>query len=390
MQQIDISVKREEGQMFKLINTPLVRRYINPFIDADLNEFSIVEIIETINNPRALASGKVKKSTSEIFDFQEKIGLFTVKTANHWIKDAKGKPIPNMLFGEFWFEGEVCILFADTNVGKSILAVQIANSISRGEQILGLKLQAKTQPVLYFDFELSEKQFENRYSITYNDHYIFSDKFLRIEINPIADAPEKQSFEEFLNSSLEKCIIQTGAKVLIIDNITYLRSENEKAKDALPLMKNLKALKEKYKLSILTLAHTPKRDFTKPITKNDLQGSKMLINFCDSSFSIGESQKDKNLRYIKQIKQRNTEPIYDSLNVCLCQIDKPANFLKFEFIGFGKEWDHLELQTEVDSEILKEKVIELNKNGKSYRKIGSELGISHMKVKRILKNCNNV
>ena len=35
----------------------------------------------------------------------------------------------------------------------------------------------------------------------------------------------------------------SGAKVLIIDNITYLKTETENAKNALPLMKQLKDLK---------------------------------------------------------------------------------------------------------------------------------------------------
>ena len=94
---------------------------------------------------------------------KESKGLFTVKTGNRWIEQAKTRPIPQMLFGEFWFEGELCILFADTNLGKSILAVQIGNSISRCEQIRGFKLETTKQPILYFDFELSDKQFENRY-----------------------------------------------------------------------------------------------------------------------------------------------------------------------------------------------------------------------------------
>src|SRR5690606_40367234 len=115
-------------------------------------------------------------------------------------------------------------------------------------------------------------------------------------------------------------VLFRSAKILIIDNLTYLKNETEKAKDALPLMKHLKALKSKYGLSILALAHTPKRDLSKPITRNDLQGSKMLINFCDSSFAIGESFNDKHLRYIKQIKARNTEIIFDSENVGVCQI----------------------------------------------------------------------
>ena len=272
---------------------------------------------------------------------QENIGLFVVKPASQWIRQAKNRPIPLMLFGEFWFEGEICILFADTNLGKSILAVQIGNSVSRGEYIPGFKLEASKQPILYFDFELSDKQFENRYSLKFDHHYEWDDNFLRIEINPDADIPQNQSFETYLNESLERAIIETGAKILIIDNLTYLKDDNEKAKDALPLMKNLKALKTKHGLSILALAHTPKRDLSKPITRNDLQGSKMLINFCDSSFSIGESNTDKSLRYLKQIKQRNTEQIYDTDNVCICQIDKPFNFLQFEFFGYGTEREHL-------------------------------------------------
>lgn len=321
---------------------------------------------------------------------KESKGLFTVKTANRWIEQAKTRPIPQMLFNEFWFEGELCILFADTNLGKSILAVQIGNSISKGEQIRGFKLESPKQPILYFDFELGDKQFENRYSIKFEQHYNFDNNFIRVEINPDATIPEAQTFEDYLNHSLERSINETGAKVLIIDNLTYLKNETEKAKDALPLMKHLKALKNKYGLSILALAHTPKRDLSKPITRNDLQGSKMLINFCDSSFSIGESHSDKNLRYLKQIKQRNTEQIYDAENVCVCQIDKPFNFLLFEFVNFGKEWEHLKQHTEKDKENLIERINELKQQNRSLREIGAELGISHMKVSRILKDCNTL
>lgn len=316
-------------------------------------------------------------------------GLFIVKSASKWIEQAKKRPIPKMLFAEFWFEGEISILFADTNLGKSILSVQIGNSISKGEQIPGFKLEAKKQKILYFDFELSDKQFENRYSENFGNHYNFDENFIRVEINPDAEIPDN-NFENFLNVSLERSIKETSAKILIIDNLTYLKNETERAKDALPLMKNLKALKNKYNLSILALAHTPKRDLTKPITRNDLQGSKMLINFCDSSFSIGESHTDKNIRYLKQIKSRNTEIIYDAENVCVCQISKPFNFLQFEFINFGSEREHLKQPNDKDKENQTEKVNELHRQGRSLREIGAELGISHMKVSRILKECNTL
>ncbi|MDB5284264.1 MAG: LuxR family transcriptional regulator [Bacteroidota bacterium] len=315
---------------------------------------------------------------------RENKGMLTLKPANQWMAEASINPIPKMLFSEFWFEGEICILFADTNVGKSILAVQIGNSISKGEAIRGFKLEAEKQPVLYFDFELTAKQLENRYSKDFSDHYNFDEDFSRVEINSCADIPEHLTFEQYLAESIEQSIIETGAQVLIIDNLTYLRNETEKARDALPLMKELKALKNRYRLSLLALAHTPKRDPGKPITRNDLQGSKMLMNFCDSSFSIGESYSDKSLRYIKQIKARNTEIIYDGENVCLCHIDKPHNFLQFGFLNFGKEYQHLKQCTDEDRSTLAEGVIELKRTGLSLRDIAVELGVSHMKVKRIL------
>lgn len=321
----------------------------------------------------------------ELEKASENFGLFDVKNGNEWIEQAKGRPVPKMLFSEFWHENELCILFADTNLGKSILAVQIADSISKGEAIQGFKLEAEAQKVLYFDFELSDKQFENRYSDKFENHYQWTESFLRVEIDPNAEFPKNQTFEDYLNESLEKTIIQTGAKVLIIDNLTYLKNETEKAKDALPLMKHLKALKSKYGLSILALAHTPKRDLTKPITRNDLQGSKMLMNFIDSSFSIGESHSDKHLRYIKQIKERHTEKIYDSENVIVCQVHKPTNFLQFEFVGFGTEREHLKELTEKDRETNISKAKELSQQGKSQRAIAAELGISLGAVNKYLK-----
>jgi RecA-family ATPase len=314
-----------------------------------------------------------------------KHGLFTIKTANEWIEEAKSRPIPEMLFSQLWYEGELCILFADTNLGKSILAVQIGNSISKGEQIKNFDIQTQKQPVLYFDFELSDKQFQNRYSKDYTDNYDFDDNFLRVEINPDLELPQDVTFDDYLILSIEKSILSTNSKVLIIDNLTYLKSDNEKAKEALPLMKKLKELKTKYSLSILILAHTPKRDLSKPITRNDLQGSKMLMNFCDSSFTIGESNQDKQIRYIKQIKQRNCEQVYDADNVCVCQISKEFNFLQFEFVSLGNEREHLKQYSEKDKNNVISQVKELSQQGKSQRFISSEIGISLGAVNKYLK-----
>lgn len=319
-------------------------------------------------------------------------GLFRIQPASKWLEESGKRPAPRMLFGELWFEGEICILFADTNVGKSILAVQIADAISRGIPVEGLALGTQPQKVIYFDFELSDKQFEARYSEKpigsdfFENPYEFNPNFLRAEINPEAGFDENvESFETYLYVSLTEAIVSHNAKVLIIDNLTYLKNETERARDALPLMKQLKALKARYGLSILALAHTPKRDHTKPIGRNDLQGSKMLVNFCDSCFAIGESAKESGLRYLKQIKVRNAEVRFDSDNVFLCQVAKPDNFLRFEFIGFGNERDHLKQLSTGDRDELIVQAKEMSASGYTQREIGDRLGISAMTVGRYLK-----
>ena len=317
-------------------------------LDVDIEQFRINNFVKLLGDDLNDNLQQLKAS--------QPADLLEVKTANKWIEQASKRPIPRMLFSEFWFEQELCILFADTNVGKTILAVQIADSISRGQSIPGFKLETKSQKVIYCDFELNDKQFQSRYSRNYEDPYLFSDNFLRVEINPDADFPEDASFEFALSNAIERVITDTGAKIVIIDNITYLRHENERAKDALPLMKHLKRLKSKYNLSLLVLAHTPKRDLTKPLTRNDLQGSKVLMNFCDSSFAIGESSSDSSFRYIKMIKVRSTEHIYDSYNIMVCQITKPDNFLHFNFLHLDSEYKHLKMVTERDREILEEEV----------------------------------
>ena len=237
---------------------------------------------------------------------------------------------------------------------------------------------------------MTDKQFEGRYAQKdgdfFKNHYPFDENFIRAEINPekyISD--NEKDFEIYLNNEIEKAILTTDAKIIIVDNITYLRNETEKAKNALPLMKQLKALKNKFGLSILALAHTPKRDLSKPISKNDLQGSKMLINFCDSAFSIGESFKEADLRYLKQIKVRNCALHYHTENVLLCQIVKPSNFLYFDLLQMVSEQEHLRQISNTERKEMIEKAKELSANGKSQREIALETELSLATVNRYLK-----
>jgi RecA-family ATPase len=314
-----------------------------------------------------------------------------IKSANEWIDEAKTKPIPKKIFGPFWYEEELCILFADTNQGKSLLAVQIINSVSKGVPTLGLEMELKASKVIYFDLELTAKQFEMRYA-QYDknrdilfDHFEFSDLFLRAEINPYGFVEAFEEYESFLFNEIEVQASKSGAKILVIDNLSCVISDNEKARNTTPFLIRLNNLKKIHGWSILLIAHTPKRNPFAPISRNDIQGSKSFINLIDSCFAVGESQKDPSIKYLKQIKVRYGAFKYPSENVLVCKIGKDSNFSSFKFLQFGKESDHLKQLNPVDKSELKSKALELKNEGHTNVKIARELGVSEGAVRKWLK-----
>ena len=124
------------------------------------------------------------------------IGILAVKTANRTIIDAATRPNPRDLYLSLWYEGEVCCLFADSNIGKSIFAVQMAEEIAR------------TAKVLYLDCELSDKQFQLRYcDKTTGARHIFPENLLRAEIRP--EAIDPKTYDESIIRDIDGYVFPT-------------------------------------------------------------------------------------------------------------------------------------------------------------------------------------
>jgi len=332
----------------------------------------------------------------------ERRSIFIKKTASQWLEDAKATPTPKKLFGEFWYEGEVCIFFADSNQGKSILAVQIGEAIAKGGSISGIEMEASARKVIYLDFELSPKQFELRYSQSVmnsefrSKHYLFSDNFIRLQIDRSIDANLLTNFEDVLKDSLRgELESDEAARVFIIDNLTFFDPKAHEPEKAFGVMQFFNELSDKYGASFLLISHAVKRDQTRPISSNDLSGSAKMVQVCDSCFAMGRSKKGKGLRYLKQIKVRNAEHRYTSDSVLLCKIEGESNFLQFNFedVGFpnpSPESHHLEtleqFEKSKESALLTEKIRELRSDGKTVREIAEMTGKSVGTISNKLKN----
>lgn len=302
-------------------------------------------------------------------------GVFTMASANDIVNNYLDNDTRvHNLWKSLWWENEICCLFADTNLGKSIYAVQIGVEI------------AKSEPVVYIDFELSHQQFASRYCHIADDgtkvSYPFPKNFIRATIEPMK-CGDDIDYERMVIDSFYDIVHRSGARVVIVDNLTWICMASELGVEAGTLMRSLITLRNELHLSMLIIAHTPKRDESLPISVNDLAGSKRLANFFDSIFTIGKSTKGTEYRYIKQLKCRNGAIEYDENNVLLMYIEKSEdNFLSFHEIGCGCERNELKLST---YDRVKEQVKQLHQEGNTVKQICDQLGVSKSSVYRILQ-----
>ncbi len=254
-------------------------------------------------------------------DMVEQTNVFSSSTMQNVIEDGKKKPPIHRLWGDFWWENELVFLFADSGIGKSILATQIAYEIAKGKSEY-VEIETEPQKVLYFDFELSDRQLARRYA-----NAEFPDTFIRGAISD--DISQDELSMGMIDGICDK-LVDTGAKVMIIDNLSYLSTQTAEAEYAGAIMDGLTRIKRDMGISMMVIAHTPKIEEWKPLSKTNMAGSKILSNFADGVFAIGRTKSGG--RYLKLLKTRMvSEPDEKSLLPYFNIVAEP--YLHFDKVG---------------------------------------------------------
>ncbi len=335
---------------------------------------------------------------------------FIKRTANQVLRDASELEISNMLFSEFIFEQELTILYTKPNVGKSMLAIQIAHLISTGHHLDGLVNESKAQRVLYFDLELSDLQFQSRYATEYTDvqgkrrysnPFEFSD-YLEILRFSDAQCPRGMDKTEYIFEQIKLECEESQAKILFIDNISWLTMKGlERSDHAKFLMQKLLRLVKQEKYTIVVIAHTPKISDNRPIYLTDLAGSGGIGAFCDSAFIINDSpSQGRNNKYLKQTKCRSAEKVFDERNVLNVVMEGLySNFVGVKVVDVDEElleeanhFSRADIKTtavydedqKLEAQLKIKKAIEDDPNISS-RKLEKISGVSHQTANRYRK-----
>jgi KaiC/GvpD/RAD55 family RecA-like ATPase len=302
------------------------------------------------------------------------------RTMNDVMEAGKNEPPSRRICGNLVKENEVCILFGDAGSGKTILAFQMGDAASKGIPLFPNEAEFvnETEPklVIYYDFEMQDHELYARYKPV-NGSLRFNDTYHRSDLNP--DFLDLENADELIMNEILRDVEIHKPGLIIIDNITYISSESQDPAVATKLMKKLCAMQRRYQpLTIIVIAHTPKRDLSQPVQSRHLAGAKNLDNFAKSVIAISFSKQDPDKRYIKQTKCRNRsdgyQP-YDETHVVDCAISRSNGSLQYDFYGFSKEQAHLTAKdySEVEAEAICFAYEERTKNGTSFRDIGKQL-----------------
>ena len=291
-------------------------------------------------------------------------GGFHVERMNQCIDDAHQLPPLVSLYPDIVLEGDLCIIFGQSGIGKTIFAMQIARYIAENGKRL-----------LYVDCEMTPRQLGNRYE-TAN----FPSTFLRAEM-------DREHPAEDVLKGIEEVAVANHVNVVFIDNITALGQSLDRSADAGTLMASLNTLKKKYNWTLLVLNHVPKMySGNLPLSLSAMQGSAKINQLIDDAIGIAQSSIDSNLVYVKQCKWLNGELTMGAEHVAIYERRKDeCGNLGFVSRGFGTEQEHLSIESGNDRDEMKARVRELSGKGMTQTTIAEQLGISQSKVSRLLK-----
>lgn len=258
------------------------------------------------------------------------------------------------IIGDFLSEGGITLMFAPAKVGKSIASVMYGVNVASGQSTLKVLVnECGPKKVLYFDFELSARDWRKRYldeitGMPYDFGQI-SDTFIRFSER--VEFVDYKNFSSLILREILMVVEQEKPSVIILDNITYLTDGSLDPSLAANIMKELKGINKRFNTSILVLAHVPKQ-YGKPvpITVDTMAGSAQLKNFATDIVGIGKSGKGKGHVYFIHLASRSRDVEFGSEKTLHCQIQKHGDFLGMDFIDFCEESEHLQSFDEAEEE----------------------------------------
>ena len=206
--------------------------------------------------------------------------------------------IPTSIVDWLWYPyipfGKITIIQGDPGEGKTTLALNIAAILSRGERLP----TEDDYPYKHSTIKTIYQTAEDGLSDTVKPRL----EAASADCDRIYTIMEDKEPLHFCDERIEKTIIETGARLLIMDPIqAYLgpKVDMHRANEVRPIMSRLESLANKHKCAIVLIGHMNKSDKK---AKYKGLGSIDITAAARSVLLVGRVNNDKYKRYMLPIK----------------------------------------------------------------------------------------
>lgn len=328
----------------------------------------------------------------------------TPPTQSETLNETIGKQLSNMpgskdLCGGLIRRGGINLIFSPTGEGKSILAMQMAIEMASGQPTKLLKdadQPRQSVTTLVYDEEQDEEDILERYG---KMGYMYPDNLRRFESCWFDDEAA------LLDDIAKQCTSRATELCIIIDNITSIipaLSSNKTRK----FYKRLKQIQKEakglgYRITFIVVAHTIK-GYDSNITLKDLAGNANISNFLNRCIAIVPTKLGEKIKMLTVLKNRDSlkgdatvikleeDPYlhfeYMSTNPIKDAVTTETMEEMEKFFNAGSLLEYPNSNNNLPKDKLRGKVFDLKRKGLNGKEIAGKLGISEMKVSRILNH----
>ena len=219
--------------------------------------------------------------------------------------------MPEPIIEDLFFEKDIMGLAGGTNVGKSVMSLQLSTCLALGVPFLGFRIP-KPRKVMHVQFELKDESFKQlieRTAMHFVDKYPVEAERFDQNLSILSSGQNNvftDKWEEMdANLTFDPC------DVLVVDNLYTSTNKNvSKNDDVMDLLRTMVNMKNKHQVAILMVSHHKKLGEVSPLDVSMMLGGSAYTNHLDGIVQLASSTRMPGLKVMKITKVRSQNDLH--------------------------------------------------------------------------------
>ena len=219
--------------------------------------------------------------------------------------------MPEPIIDDLFFKKDILGIAGGTNVGKSVISLQLATCLSMGVPFLNFRVP-KARKVMHVQFELKDESFtqllERTAGRVLNDYPVEAGRFEK-NFRILSDGQRDVFADKW--EAIDNNLTFDPCEVLVVDNLYTSTDKNvSKNDDVMDLLRTMVNLKNKHKVAIVMVSHHKKMGEASPLDVSHMLGGSAYTNHLDGIVQLASSSRMPGLKVMKITKVRSQNDLH--------------------------------------------------------------------------------